>query len=318
MCFDSLKAPKKIFQCSQGHYVCDLCVGKLRKGNNECPTCRENWANEPNLPARNRLAEELIQKMAAKKTESIPKVEPNEKKRKYNNFDEIVEKLNEKKNKHEDFVKKGRGEVQTIVPRIVVGQGHPQGGQPQTFQQMQVLRPLHGQLGPASQPGQADGAAGQPKSTMVQSLQQLITALKNPNYNTQQQQQQVKNILKAKPDLMAAFLKRRNQQQQQGGASGQQGSQQVATSSRAPEGPPQQMQPQRPGPQYQQYHPRPPQPGQPQGQPITVQGQPGQQNEVRLNVEHHFMDNGKVVKKVGSFGANTGYILCVLYTLIHK
>ena len=84
MCFDPLKAPKKIFQCSQGHFVCDLCLGKLKIGkNNECPTCRENWANEPNLPARNRLAEELIQKMATKKTESIPKAEPNEKKRKY-------------------------------------------------------------------------------------------------------------------------------------------------------------------------------------------------------------------------------------------
>lgn len=78
VCFDSLKAPKKIFQCSQGHYVCDLCLRKLKKGNNECPTCRENWTNEPNLPARNRLAEELIQKM----TESISKAESNVKKAK--------------------------------------------------------------------------------------------------------------------------------------------------------------------------------------------------------------------------------------------
>ena len=46
-----------------------------------------------------------------------------------------------------------------------------------------------------------------------------------------------------------------------------------------------------------QYQPR---------QPITLQGQPGQpgqQNEVMLNVEHHFMENGKVVKKVCSSGA---------------
>ena len=60
VCFDSLKAPKKIFQCSKGHYVCDMCLEKIRLGNNECPTCRENWANEPNLPARNRLAEEML------------------------------------------------------------------------------------------------------------------------------------------------------------------------------------------------------------------------------------------------------------------
>ena len=59
-------------------------------------------------------------------------------------------------------------------------------------------------------PGQAGGAAGQPLKPTMQSLQQLITALKSPNYNTQQQQQQVMNILKANPNLMAAFLKQRN------------------------------------------------------------------------------------------------------------
>ena len=53
-------------------------------------------------------------------------------------------------------------------------------------------------------------AADQPKPTM-QSLQQLITALKSPN-TSQQQQQEVMNILKANPTLMKAFLKQRNQQ----------------------------------------------------------------------------------------------------------
>ena len=52
---------------------------------------------------------------------------------------------------------------------------------------------------------------------------------------------------------------------------------------------------------------RMPLPGQPQGQPITAQGPPGvpgQQpsGKVILNVEHHFMDNGKLVKKVGCSG----------------
>ena len=60
VCFESLKA-KKIFQCSQGHYICEFCLEKIRLENNECPSCRENWANEPNLPVRNRLAEEMIQ-----------------------------------------------------------------------------------------------------------------------------------------------------------------------------------------------------------------------------------------------------------------
>ena len=70
---------------------------------------------------------------------------------------------------------------------------------------------------------------------------------------------------------------------------------------------PQVQPPQRPRPQYQQqYHPRPPGPPQP-GQPITVQGPPGAPNgppsgDVILNVEHHFMDNGKLVKKVGCSG----------------
>ena len=40
----------------------------------------------------------------------------------------------------------------------------------------------------------------------MQSLQQLITALKNPNHNTQQKQQQVMNILEANPNLMEAIF----------------------------------------------------------------------------------------------------------------
>ena len=83
---------------------------------------------------------------------------------------------------------------------------------------------------------------------------------------------------------------------------------------------PQVQPPQRPRPQYQQYHPRPPgppQPGQPQGQPITVQGQPGApggppggppSGDVILNVEHHFIDNGKLVKKVGCSGPKAGLL----------
>ena len=51
-------------------------------------------------------------------------------------------------------------------------------------------------------------------------LMQLIAALKNPNIH--QQQQDVTNILRANPKMMAAFLKVRNEQrQQQGGTSAQ-------------------------------------------------------------------------------------------------
>ena len=53
----------------------------------------------------------------------------------------------------------------------------------------------------------------------------------------------------------------------------------------------------------QQYHPqRPPPPPQPQQvqHQVMHQGQPGggQTNEIMLNVEHHFTDNGKIVRKM--------------------
>ena len=41
-----------------------------------------------------------------------------------------------------------------------------------------------------------------------------------------------------------------------------------------------------------QYQPRPP----PPPQPVVQQQQP--QNEIMLNVEHHFTDNGKIVRKM--------------------
>ena len=45
----------------------------------------------------------------------------------------------------------------------------------------------------------------------MQTLQQLGTALKNPNYNPQQCQQQVMNIMKANPKVMEDFLKQNPQ-----------------------------------------------------------------------------------------------------------
>ena len=74
VCFELPIAPKEIYQCSQGHFLCNVCLKKIDK---KCPTCRENWENVPNLPARNRMAENLLQKM----TENS-KSEPIESKRK--------------------------------------------------------------------------------------------------------------------------------------------------------------------------------------------------------------------------------------------
>ena len=74
MCFELPIAPKEIYQCSQGHFLCNVCLKKIDK---KCPTCRENWTNLPNLPARNRMAENLLQKMTVNS-----KSEPIESKRK--------------------------------------------------------------------------------------------------------------------------------------------------------------------------------------------------------------------------------------------
>ena len=65
------------------------------------------------------------------------------------------------------------------------------------------------------------GGTNQPNPTM-QSHQQIIAAFNNPNYNTQQRQQEVINILRANPNLAAAFFEQRKKlQQQQGKDSGQ-------------------------------------------------------------------------------------------------
>ena len=74
VCFELPIAPKEIYQCSQGHFLCNVCLKKIDK---KCPTCRENWVNVPNLPARNRMAENLLQKMTVNS-----KSEPIENKRK--------------------------------------------------------------------------------------------------------------------------------------------------------------------------------------------------------------------------------------------
>jgi len=57
VCFEVPLPPRKIFQCSQGHTLCDLCLSKIDK---KCPTCREDWGNSSNLPVRNRMAESML------------------------------------------------------------------------------------------------------------------------------------------------------------------------------------------------------------------------------------------------------------------
>ena len=60
VCLDVPLPPKKIFQCSQGHTICDECLSRIEK---RCPTCRESWENT-NLPVRNRMAESMVFKIS--------------------------------------------------------------------------------------------------------------------------------------------------------------------------------------------------------------------------------------------------------------
>ena len=58
VCLEIPLPPRKIYQCSQGHALCDLCLSRIDQ---KCPTCREDWGNSAHLPARNRMAETMIQ-----------------------------------------------------------------------------------------------------------------------------------------------------------------------------------------------------------------------------------------------------------------
>ena len=77
VCLDVPLPPKKIFQCSQGHTICDECLTRIEK---RCPTCRESWENT-NLPVRNRMAESMIFKVCYARSENnllevVPQINP--------------------------------------------------------------------------------------------------------------------------------------------------------------------------------------------------------------------------------------------------
>ena len=64
VCLEIPLFPKKIFQCSQGHTICDVCLAKIER---KCPTCREFWAPSSNLPVRNRMAESMLNNFVGSK-----------------------------------------------------------------------------------------------------------------------------------------------------------------------------------------------------------------------------------------------------------
>lgn len=67
VCMEIPKAPKQVFQCSNGHIVCNTCLGKIQRSVlNSCPMCRENWSDGQNRPSRNFAAESTIKNAEAR------------------------------------------------------------------------------------------------------------------------------------------------------------------------------------------------------------------------------------------------------------
>ena len=71
ICREIPNYPKKVYQCSEGHIICNICLDNLDKSGLErkCPTCREDWSNKlKKLPVRNRIAESIIRNLSQSHT----------------------------------------------------------------------------------------------------------------------------------------------------------------------------------------------------------------------------------------------------------
>ena len=58
ICFEEMRTPTKIFQCSQGHLLCENCFKKVGESTKTCPFCKRDVASNP---IRNRALEEAIE-----------------------------------------------------------------------------------------------------------------------------------------------------------------------------------------------------------------------------------------------------------------
>ena len=58
ICFEEMLPPKKIFQCSQGHLLCEICFKKVCESTKVCPFCKRDVVT---TPIRNRALEEAIE-----------------------------------------------------------------------------------------------------------------------------------------------------------------------------------------------------------------------------------------------------------------
>ena len=61
ICFEDMLTPTKIFQCSQGHLLCQTCFEKVNVTTKICPFCKRDVVT---LPIRNRALEEAIENEA--------------------------------------------------------------------------------------------------------------------------------------------------------------------------------------------------------------------------------------------------------------
>ena len=71
ICCEVLKPPIKIFQCPEGHWLCEICFEKVRESSEICPVCRIDIVSNP---IRNRGLEEVIQN--SQKLENVQEVYP--------------------------------------------------------------------------------------------------------------------------------------------------------------------------------------------------------------------------------------------------
>ena len=61
ICFKEMLTPIKIFQCSQGHLLCEICFKKVSASTKVCPFCKRDVVT---TPIRNRALEEAIENEA--------------------------------------------------------------------------------------------------------------------------------------------------------------------------------------------------------------------------------------------------------------
>ena len=65
ICYEKMGPPVKIFQCSEGHLLCEKCLTKIRDSTKVCPYCNQDVISNP---IRNRALEEIIENKTRKET----------------------------------------------------------------------------------------------------------------------------------------------------------------------------------------------------------------------------------------------------------